>query len=92
MTDRELQENVLKALDWEPDMETARIGVAVENGAVTLFGNVATAAEMAAAETVALNVFGVTGVTSLLDLDPADSQPSAPVRDEPSVRAVVRSR
>ena len=92
MTDRELQESILKALDWEPDMETARIGVAVEDGVVTLFGAVATAAEKAAAETVALGMFGVTGVTNALDVDRADVDPADAVRAGAPVRAAARPR
>lgn len=59
MTDRELQEHVQAALDWEPSIDAADIGVSVENGVVTLRGDVSSYAEKAAAERVALAVYGV---------------------------------
>jgi hypothetical protein len=40
MTDRDLQEHVQKALDWEPSIDAADIGVSVDNGVVTLRGDV----------------------------------------------------
>ncbi len=36
--DRELQSDVLAALDWRPGVDTARIGVSVDDGVVTLQG------------------------------------------------------
>ena len=62
MTDRELQEHVQKALDWEPSIDAADIGVSVDNGVVTLRGDVKTYSEKAAAERVALGVYGVKAV------------------------------
>ena len=44
-TDKELQEGVLKALDWEPSVNAAQIGVTVQRGVVTLTGQVGTLAE-----------------------------------------------
>jgi osmotically-inducible protein OsmY len=62
MTDRELQEHVQKALDWEPSVDAADVGVSVDQGVVTLRGDVKTYGEKAAAERVALRVFGVKAV------------------------------
>ena len=42
MTDRELQEHVQNALDWEPSVDAADIGVTVDNGIVTLRGDIKT--------------------------------------------------
>ena len=42
MSDRDLQEYVLRALDWEPSVDAANIGVSVDNGVVTLRGDVKT--------------------------------------------------
>lgn len=64
MTDRELQENVQKALDWEPSVDAAEIGVSVDNGIVTLRGDIKMYAEKAAAERVALRVYGVKAVAN----------------------------
>src|SRR5262249_14502509 len=47
-TDRELQENVLAALDWEAGVNAAHIGVSVNDGVVTLNGTVAALREKGA--------------------------------------------
>jgi osmotically-inducible protein OsmY len=64
MTDRELQEHVQNALDWEPSIDAAEIGVSVDTGVVTLRGDVKSYAEKAAAERVALGVYGVKAVAN----------------------------
>jgi osmotically-inducible protein OsmY len=64
MTDRELQEHVQKALDWEPSIDAAAIGVSVDNGVVTLRGDVRTYAEKTTAERVALRVYGTKAVAN----------------------------
>jgi osmotically-inducible protein OsmY len=66
MTDRQLQENVQDALAWEPSIDAAHIGVAVENGIVTLHGEAKTYADKAAAERVALAVYGVKAIANEL--------------------------
>jgi osmotically-inducible protein OsmY len=68
MTDRDLQENVQKALDWEPSVEAAEIGVTVDNGVVALRGDVKTYAEKSAAERVALKVYGVKAIANDLNV------------------------
>jgi osmotically-inducible protein OsmY len=70
MTDRELQEQVQKALDWEPSVDAADIGVSVENGIVTLRGDVKTFAEKVAAERVAVRVYGVKAVANDVNVRP----------------------
>jgi osmotically-inducible protein OsmY len=64
MTDRQLQENVQAALDWEPSIDAADIGVTVDQGIVTLRGEVKAFGEKAAAERVALGVYGVRAVAN----------------------------
>jgi osmotically-inducible protein OsmY len=59
MTDKELQENVQAALDWEPSVESIHIGVTVDQGVVTLRGDVKSFSEKEAAEDVVLKVYGV---------------------------------
>jgi osmotically-inducible protein OsmY len=68
MTDRQLQEHVQAALDWEPSVDTADIGVTVEKGVVTLRGDVKTYAEKAGAERIALGVYGVKAVANDLNV------------------------
>jgi len=64
MTDRQLQEHVQNALDWEPSIDAADIGVSVDKGVVTLRGDVKTYAERAAAERAALAVYAVKAVAN----------------------------
>jgi osmotically-inducible protein OsmY len=64
MTDRELQQHVQNALDWEPSVESSAIGVSVDNGVVTLRGDVPSFSEKEAAERVALHVFGTRAVAN----------------------------
>ena len=64
MTDRELQQHVQQALDWEPSVDAAEIGVSVDDGVVTLRGDVRTYSAKEAAERVALRVYGVKAVAN----------------------------
>jgi osmotically-inducible protein OsmY len=66
MTDRELQENVQAALDWEPSVEATEVGVTVDEGVVTLRGQVKSYREKETAEQVALRVYGVKGLANEL--------------------------
>lgn len=64
MTDRELQQHVQNALEWEPSIESTEIGVSVDNGIVTLRGDVHSYTEKSAAERVALHVYGTKAVAN----------------------------
>lgn len=64
MTDKDLKQTVENALDWDPSLDAADIGVSADEGVVTLRGNVRTYAEKYAAERVALRVFGVKAVAN----------------------------
>ncbi len=64
MTDKELKQHVQTALDWEPSVDASDIGVSVDEGVVTLRGNVRSYAEKLAAERVSLRVFGVKAVAN----------------------------
>ncbi len=68
MIDRELQEHVQNALDWEPSIDASEIGVSVDAGVVTLRGDVHTYAEKSAAERVTLRVYGVKAVANDLEV------------------------
>jgi osmotically-inducible protein OsmY len=64
MTDKQLQQDVLRALDWEPSLDAEDVGVTVHEGVVTLKGKVRTYAEKAAAEQAVLRVYGVTALAN----------------------------
>ncbi|RFB79805.1 BON domain-containing protein [Methylovirgula sp. 4M-Z18] len=60
--DDKLQQQVLEELGWEPSVTSAHIGVAVDNGIVTLTGSVNTFVERSMAEAAAQRVKGVRAV------------------------------
>lgn len=64
MTDRELKQHVQNALDWEPGLDATDIGVSVDEGVVTLRGNVASYSGKMTAERVALRVYGAKAVAN----------------------------
>lgn len=68
MTNRDLKEEVLNALDWEPSIDAGEIDVAVEENIVTLRGRVGSYAQKRAAERVTLGVYGVKGVANDLEV------------------------
>jgi osmotically-inducible protein OsmY len=68
MTDRQIQENVQQALDWDPSIDAADIGVTVDQGVVTLHGDIHSFVEKQAAERVALGVYGVNAVANDLNV------------------------
>jgi osmotically-inducible protein OsmY len=75
MTDRELQQDVLEEMKWEPSVDAAHIGVAVKDGVVTLSGHVPSYAEKYAAERAAKRVHGVKAVANEIEVKlPGSSQ------------------
>lgn len=64
MIDQRLRHDVQAALDWEPSVDTTDIGVTVEDGVVTLRGNVASYAQKQTAERVTLGVYGAKAVAN----------------------------
>ncbi len=72
MRDRELQQHVQNALEFEPSIEATAIGVSVDNGIVTLRGDVGTFHEKQTAERVTQSVFGVRGLANDLVVRPTN--------------------
>jgi len=64
MTDRDLKHHVERALEWEPSIDAEGIGVSVDDGVVTLRGNVPSLAEKSAAGRVSSRVFGVRAIAN----------------------------
>lgn len=64
MTDKELQDSVQRALEWEPSVDAGDIGVSAETGVVTLRGYVKSYSEKSTAERVTLRVYGVRAVAN----------------------------
>ena len=67
-TDKQLQDDVIAELSWEPSVHAAQIGVEVKEGVVTLAGHVATYAEKWNAETAAQRVSGVKALAVEIDV------------------------
>jgi osmotically-inducible protein OsmY len=64
-SDTEIREDVIRELGWDPQVrDPAAIGVAVEDGAVTLSGHAATYAETLSAARAAARVYGVKAVAN----------------------------
>lgn len=67
-TDSQLQHDVMAELAWQPSIDHANIGVAVNDGIVTLSGYVKSFLEKITAETAAQRVAGVKGVAEELQV------------------------
>lgn len=86
MDDKQLKQAVLDELDFEPSIDAAHIGVAAEDGIVTLTGHVGSYAEKFSAEQAAKRVKGVRGIAQEIEVRyPNDKKTSD---DEIAKRAV----
>ena len=70
-TDRELKDDVLAELLWDPLVPETRIGVSVNHGVVTLTGHVDSYAEKVSARRAAQRVSGAKAIAVELDVVPA---------------------
>lgn len=68
MDDRTLRQHVTDELDWEPTVDAANIGVAVNNGVVTLTGHVPSYAQLVAAEAAVKRVKGVQAIAQEIEV------------------------
>ena len=73
--DRDVRDSVQNELEWMPQVEASRIGVSVEDGAVTLSGEVDDFAQRVAAKRAALRVRGVRTVIDHLTVYPKRGWP-----------------
>jgi osmotically-inducible protein OsmY/prolyl-tRNA editing enzyme YbaK/EbsC (Cys-tRNA(Pro) deacylase) len=80
-TDIILQQDAIDELAWEPSIDAAAIGVAVEDGVVTLTGHVPSYAEKWIAEHVVKRVAGIRGVANEI----AVRLPGASVRTDSDI-------
>lgn len=86
-TDHLIQEDVIEELAWSPDVNDARIGVSVLDGAVTLSGEVDSHAQRNTAVKAALRVTGVSVVADELEV----RRDAAAGRTDTDIAAAVRS-
>ena len=68
MSDKTLQQAVMDELEWEPSVGAQHIGVAVEDGVVTLTGHVGSYIERLAAEKAVKRVKGVRAIAEEIEV------------------------
>ncbi len=68
MNDLLLRQNIVDELNFEPSVDAANIGVAVENGIVTLSGHVGSYAEKIAAEIAVRRIKGVRAMAETIEV------------------------
>lgn len=71
-SDKEIQKDVMRELDWDPQVDAIEVGTQVKDGIVTLTGSVATYAKKLAARRAAHRVAGVLDVVNNLTVELAD--------------------
>lgn len=86
MSDLMLRQNIIDELGFDPSVDAANIGVAVENGIVTLSGHVGSYAEKIAAERAVKRVKGVHALAGMLEVRLAGRKQHAD--DEIAARAL----
>jgi osmotically-inducible protein OsmY len=86
MSNLTLRTDVLDELEYEPSIDAANIGVAVDKGVVTLSGHVASYAEQEAALTAARRVTGVQAIADKIEVRYPSNKKTAD--DEIAKRAV----
>ena len=74
MNDIELRQNIIDELEFEPAVDAANIGVAVDKGVVSLSGHVGSYAEKLAAEKAVKRVKGVRAIAEGLKVRFADDK------------------
>jgi len=67
-TGKEIEKNVKEELKWEPRVRGSEINVQVDNGRVTISGNVDSYPKKIDAEKAAMKVEGVTGVVNSINV------------------------
>src|SRR6516225_1555179 len=68
MDDKLVRDDVLEELDFDPSIDATNIGVAVDEGVVTLSGHVSSYAEKIAAESAARRVRGVRAIAQEIEV------------------------
>ena len=87
MNEKELRQNVIDELDFEPSIDSANIGIAAEHGVVTLTGHVPSYAQRWAAERAVWRVKGVKAIANDIEVRfPEDNK----VHDDEIAQRAVR--
>ncbi|MBA8903151.1 BON domain-containing protein [Phyllobacterium sp. P30BS-XVII] len=86
MNDYALRQNIIDELEYEPSINATNIGVAVENGVVTLTGHVFTYCEKNSVADAVCRVKGVRGIAQEIEVRPFGTHRTAD--DEIAKRAL----
>jgi osmotically-inducible protein OsmY len=86
MSDIQLRQDITDELEFEPSIDAADIGVAVEGGIVTLTGHVPTYAQKVTVEDAVRRVKGVKGIAEEIEVRPYGANLTAD--DEIAKRAI----
>ncbi len=86
-TDRQLQQDVLAELSWDPSIDAAKIGVEVDEGVVTLAGEVGSYGEKRGVESAAQRVSGVKALVIAIDV----VLPGASRRSDPDIAVAAKN-
>lgn len=86
MSDKQLRQDILDELEFEPSVNAAHIGVAAENGVVTLTGHVSSYAEKLAADKAVRRVKGVQAIAEEIEVRYASDKKTA---DDEIARRVI---
>ena len=70
MTDKQLRLDIIEELDFEPSIDAAEIGVAVDQGVVTLTGHVRSYSDKITAMDIVENVIGVRAIADEIEVRP----------------------
>jgi osmotically-inducible protein OsmY len=84
-SDIQLQQEVLRELEWDPEVDAAHIGVSVKDGAVTLTGHVSSYSEKLAAVRAAERVYGVKAVADEIEV----RLPGSSARDDTDIAEAI---
>lgn len=68
MSDKQLRQDVIDELEFDPSVNAAHVGVAVDGGVVTLTGHVSSYAEKLAAEAATRRVQGVRAIAQEIEV------------------------
>lgn len=68
MDNKQLHQNILDQLEFEPSVDAANIGIAVDSGVVILSGHTSSYAEKLAAERIVRKVRGVHAIAQEIEV------------------------
>ncbi len=88
MTDKELRLDIIDQLDFEPSIDAAEIGVAVDQGVVTLTGHVRSYSDKITTLDIVENVVGVRAIADEIEVRPLGAHITA---DDEIAKRVVNS-